>query len=171
MISAPQKNQNAVVAVFNEHSGVEKAVKELQEGGFDITKLSIIARDYHTEDNVVGFCNTGARIRYWGKFGAFWGGVGGLLVGSTFLFIPGVGPVVEAGSVVTWIVEGAILVGGLSTLGAALYSISMRKDSVVKYETSMKAGEFVLIATDQVEKARSVLQTSGPEQINVHLRN
>ena len=170
MISTPQKNQNAVVAVFNEHSGVEKAVKELQEGGFDIKKLSIIARDYHTEDNVVGFCNTGVRIRYWGKFGAFWGGVWGLLVGSTF-FTPGGGSVVEAGSVVTWIVEGAILVGGLSTLGAALYSIGMPKDSVVEYETSMKAGEFVLIATDQVEKARSVLQTSGTEQVSVHLRN
>lgn len=171
MISTPQKNQNAVVAVFNEHSGVEKAVKELQERGFDIKKLSIIARDYHTEDNVVGFCNTGARIRYWSKFGAFWGGVGGLLFGSKFLFIAGMGPVIEAGAVMTWIVEGAILVGGLSTLGAALYSIGMPKDSIVEYGTSMKAGEFVLIATDQVEKARSVLQTSGPEQVNVHLRN
>jgi hypothetical protein len=41
----------------------------------------------------------------------------------------------------------------------------------VKYETSIKAGKFVLIALGtaaDVEHARSILQTSGAEQINVH---
>ena len=173
-MSKTPEDQNAVVAVFAQHSGAENAVKQLKEGGFDIKKLSIIGRDYHTDEHVVGFYNTGARMKYWGKFGAFWGGLWGLLIGSALLFIPGIGPVVAAGSVVTWIVgalEGAIVVGGLSALGAALYSIGIPKDSVVKYETSVKAGKFVLIAhgtADEVEKARSILQTSGAEQVNFH---
>jgi Protein of unknown function (DUF3341) len=168
------KNQNSVVAIFGQHSAAENAIKELKDGGFDIKKLSIIGRDYHSEDNVVGFYNTGDRMKYWGKFGAFWGGLWGMLFGAAVLFIPGIGPVVAAGSVITWIIaalEGAVVVGGLSALGAGLYSLGIPKDSIVKYETTIKAGKFVLIAhgsADEVEKARSILETSGAEQVNVH---
>ena len=50
-----------------------------------------------------------------GKWGAFWGGLWGLLFGAAFLIVPGIGPVVAAGSVVDWIIaalEGAVVVGG-----------------------------------------------------------
>jgi hypothetical protein len=113
-------------------------------------------------------------MKYWGKMGAFWGGLWGLLFGAAFLFIPGIGPIVAAGSIVAWIIaalEGAVVVGGLSALGAGLFSLGIPKDSVLKYETSIKAGKFLLIAhgtADEVQKARSILQTSGAEQINVH---
>ena len=173
-MAATEKDQNSVVAIFGQHTGAESAVKELKSSGFDIKKLSIIGRDYHTEDSVVGFYNTGDRVKYWGKLGAFWGGLWGLLFGAAFLFIPGVGPVVAAGSVVAWIIsalEGAVVVGGLSAIGAALYSLGIPKDSVVKYETSIKAGKFVLIAhgaADEVQKARAILQNSEAEQVNVH---
>ena len=173
-MAATEKDQNSVVAIFGQHTGAENAVKELKSSGFDIKKLSIIGRDYHTEDSVVGFYNTGDRVKYWGKLGAFWGGLWGLLFGAAFLFIPGVGPVVAAGSIVAWIIsalEGAVVVGGLSAIGAALYSVGIPKDSVVKYETSIKAGKFVLIAhgaADEVQKARSILQTSGAESIDMH---
>jgi len=168
------KNQNSVVAIFGQHSAAENAIKELKNGGFDIKKLSIIGRDYHSEDNVVGFYNTGDRMKYWGKMGAFWGGLWGMLFGAAVLFIPGIGPVVAAGSVITWIIaalEGAVVVGGLSALGAGLYSLGIPKDSIVKYETTLKAGKFILIAhgtADEVEKARAILETSGAEQVNVH---
>jgi hypothetical protein len=90
---------------------------------FRCEKLSIIGRDYRSEDHVVGFYNTGDRMKYWGKMGAFWGGLWGMLFGAAFLIIPGIGPVIAAGSVVSWIVgalEGAVVVGGLSALGAGL---------------------------------------------------
>jgi len=160
--------------MYGEHSAAENAIKELKNGGFNVKKLSIIGRDYHTEDDVVGFYNTGDRMKYWGSMGAFWGSLWGLLFGAAVLFIPGVGPVVAAGSVVTWIVaalEGAVVFGGLSALGAALFSAGIPRDSVLKYESSIKAGKFMLIAhgtAAEVEKARSILQNSGAEQVNVH---
>jgi hypothetical protein len=175
MNDTPEKDPNSLVAIFSEHSAAENAIQNLKNGGFNVKKLSIIGRDYHTEQNVVGFYNTGDRMKYWGKFGAFWGGLWGLLFGAAFLFIPGIGPVVAAGSVVTWIVgalEGAILVGGLSALGAGLFSLGIPKDSIVKYETSIKAGKFLLIAhgtADEVEKARAILQTAGAEEVNSHI--
>jgi hypothetical protein len=95
-----------------------------------------------------------------------------MLFGAAFLIIPGVGPVVAAGSIVTWIVaalEGAVVVGGLSALGAGLFSLGIPKNSVVKYETSIKAGKFVLVAhgtAEEVAKARDLLKNSGADQID-----
>jgi hypothetical protein len=63
------------------------------------------------------------------------------------------------------------MVGGISAVGAGLFSLGIPKDSVVKYETSLKAGKFLLIAhgtADEVQQARNVLQSAGAEEINVH---
>jgi hypothetical protein len=172
MNNTPGQDQNSVVAVFSQHPAAENAIKELKGGGFDIKKLAVVGRDYQTEEDVVGFYNTGDRMKYWGKWGAFWGGLWGMLFGSAFLIIPGIGPVVAAGSIVAWIVaslEGAVVVGGVSALGAGLFSLGIPKNSVVKYETSIKAGKFVLVAhgtAGEVAKARDLLKTSGAEQLD-----
>src|SRR6202044_4242301 len=103
---------NAVVAIYKSHTEAETAVKELQQSGFDMKKLSIVGRDYHTDEQVVGYYNTGDRMKHWGKLGAFWGGIWGLLFGSAFFLIPGVGPLLVAGPLVAWIVgglEGAVI--------------------------------------------------------------
>jgi len=175
MVSTMKSNaQNSVVAVFAQHSGAENAVKQLKDSRFDVKQLSIVGSDYHSNEDVVGFYNTGDRMMYWGKTGAFWGGLWGMLFGAAFLVIPGIGPIIAAGPVVTWIIgalEGAIMVGGISALGAGLFSLGIPKDSVVKYETSIKAGKFLLIAhgtADEVQRARAVLESTGAEEINLH---
>ena len=74
---------------------------------------------------------------------------GRLLFGSAFFFIPGIGPLIVFGPLVAWIVgglEGAVVVGGLSALGAALYGIGIPKDSIMQYETALKSDEFLVIA-------------------------
>ena len=174
MNNTPRQSQNSAVAVFSQYPAAENAIKELKDDGFDIKKLGVVGRDYQTESDVVGFYNTGDRMKYWGKWGAFWGGLWGLLVGAAFLIVPGVGPVVAAGSIVDWIVaalEGAVIVGGLSALGAGLYGLGIPKNSVVKYETSIKAGKFVLIAhgtAEEVAKARDMLKSAGAEQVDTY---
>ena len=84
--------ENAIVATYNSHQDAEEAVQQLQRAGFDMKKLSIVGKDYHTEENVVGYYNAGDRMKYWGKMGAFWGGFWGLLFGWAFFAIPGIGP-------------------------------------------------------------------------------
>ena len=61
---------NSVVAIYQTHVQAEHAVKSLQRAQFDMKQISIIGRDYHTEEHVVGYYNTGDRMMYWGKFGA-----------------------------------------------------------------------------------------------------
>ena len=93
---------------------------------------------------------------------------------GAFFIIPGLGPILVAGPLVAWIVgalEGAVVVGGLSVLGAGLYSIGIPKDSVVQYEAALKADKFLLLAHGTVEEvahARSILQTTHPLDIAVH---
>ena len=166
---------DAVVAIYHTHTEAEEAVKALQRSGFDMTQLSIVGKDYHTEEHVVGYYNTGDRMKAWGRMGAFWGGLWGLLVGAAFFAIPGIGPVVVAGPLVSWIVgalEGAVVGGGLSALGAGLASIGIPRDSILKYETALKADKFLLIAhgtPEQVDRAKSLLErTSTAEATTVH---
>jgi uncharacterized membrane protein len=166
---------HSIVAIYPSHIEAETAVKELQHSGFNMKKLSIVGRDYHTEEHVVGYYSTGDRMKAWGKMGAFWGGLWGFLFGSAFFFIPGIGPLVIAGPLVSWIVgalEGAVLVGGLSALGAGLYSLGIPKDSIVKYETALRSDKFVLIAhgsADEVTKAKEILHRSKPESLEHHV--
>src|SRR5579871_5005544 len=94
---------HSVVAVYKSHIEAEAAVKELQQSGFDMKKLSIVGRDYHTDEAVVGYYNAGDRMKYWGKLGAFWGGFWALLFGSAFFFVPGIGPVLVGGPLAGWI--------------------------------------------------------------------
>ena len=66
---------SGVVAIYNSHLEAEQAVKSLQQSGFNMKQLSIVGKDYHTEEHVVGYYNAGDRMKYWGKLGAFWGGL------------------------------------------------------------------------------------------------
>jgi hypothetical protein len=165
---------NSVVAIYNTHSQAEETVKELQRSGFDMKKLSIVGKDYHTDEHVVGYYNTGDRMKYWGKLGAVWGEFWGLLFGAAFFAIPGIGPVLVAGPLVAWIVgalEGAVVVGGLSAVGAGLYGIGIPKDSIVKYESALKADKFILLANgtaSEVAKARDIIQTTHPAELALH---
>ncbi len=166
--------QNSVVAVYRTHTEADQAVKELQRGGVDMHKLSIVGKGYHTDEQVVGYYNTGDRMKYWGKVGAFWGGFWGLLFGSALFVIPGLGPILAAGPVVAWIVAGlesAVAVGGLGVLGAGLYSIGIPKDSIVKYETALKTDQFLLIAhgtAAEVAKAKDIIETTHPAELGMH---
>jgi len=96
------------------------------------------------------------------------------LFGSAFFWIPGLGPLMVGGPLVTWIVsalEGAVIVGGISALGAALVSVGIPKDSVLRYETSIKAGKFVLIAHGsdvEAAQAKAVLSECGADSIDSH---
>jgi hypothetical protein len=166
---------NAVIAVYDKHSAAEDAVKELQKSGFDMKKLSVVGKDYHTDEQVVGYYNAGDRMKYWGKWGAFWGGFWGLLFGAAFFWVPAIGPVLVGGPLAAWIVaalENAVVVGGLSAIGAGLYSIGIPKDSIVTYETAIKAGQYLVVAhgtSSEAAKARNILSTLKPTNLSDHV--
>jgi len=166
--------RNAVVAIFQTHPEAEASIKALQRAGFNMKKLSILGKDFHTEEHVVGYYNTGDRMKVWGKQGAFWGGFWGLLFGSALFVIPGVGPLLVFGPMVGWVVgalEGALVAGGLGAVAAALYSIGIPHDSCLQYETAVKSSSFLVI-THGTEReagmAKDILHQGGAEQVGIH---
>ena len=149
--------------VFDTHAAAEDAIRRLGQSGFDMKKLSLVGKGYHSEEKPMGFYTAGDRIKAWGGAGAFWGGIWGLLLAPAVFVLPGLGAVGMAGPLVPTLVgalEGAVVVGGASALGAALTQFGVPKDQVIKYEAALKVDKYLLVvhgsAEDQ-EKARSVL--------------
>lgn len=168
------KNADTVVAVFSDHHAAERAVKKLSDAHFEMKNLSVVGKGYHTDEKVVGFYNLGDRVRFWGTRGTFWGGLWGLFFGGLFMTIPVIGHVIVLGYLAAMAisaVEGAALVGGVSALGAALYSVGIPKDSVIRYETAIKADAFLVMAhgtAEEVTRAKTILATTEPLSLDVH---
>jgi hypothetical protein len=165
---------NAIVAVFTHHPEAEAAVRKLAGEGFDMKHFSIVGKGYHTEEKVIGFYNAGDRIKFWGKNGAIWGGLWSLFFGGLMLTVPLVGPVMVLGHLAGMVfaaVEGAVLVGGLGALGAALFSIGIPEDSVIQYENALKADAFLVVAhgpAEEMDRAKAILKASGPTRLDLH---
>src|ERR1700678_4192830 len=166
------KTLDAVIAVFADHPAAEAAVKKLTAAGFEMKNLSIVGKGYHTDEKVIGFYNAGDRVKFWGTRGAFWGGFWGLFLGGLFMTIPVVGHVVVLGYLAAAAISGienAVVVGGLSALGAALYSIGVPKDSVIQYENAVTADGFLVMAhgtAEQMARAKAILKEAKPSQLD-----
>ena len=185
---------NVVVAIYKSHTEAEVAVKELQQSGFDMKKLSIVGRDQHSDEHVIGYYNAGDRMKCWGKMGIFLG----MVFGSAFSLVPGAGLLLVAGPLAGWLVGalgGAVMVGGLSAIGAGLYSLGIPTDSILHYRKELKTstsvmiahksdsgpvsrlkqalttGKFVMIAHGSAREAthaREIINYSNPEALEEH---
>ncbi|MEO6780929.1 MAG: general stress protein [Bradyrhizobium sp.] len=166
---------DTVIAVFADHPAAETAIKKLSAAGFDMKNLSVVGKGYHTDEKVIGFYNTGDRVKFWGARGAFWGGFWGLFFGGLFMTIPVVGHVVVLGYLASMIISGiesAVMLGGMSALGAALYSLGVPKDSVLQYETAVKTDSFLVMSRGpaaEIDRARVILGTVNPTRLDVHV--
>jgi hypothetical protein len=166
------------VAVYDSHEDAEAAIRRLTKAGFDIKKLSIIGREPHIEEHAVGFYNAGERAKQWGKRGAFWGTIVGILFAPIFVWIPGIGFVMIGGfmtSIILGLLQGALVGaaagGGGTAIVAALRSLGIPKDSIIRYEKSIEANKFVLIAhgtQSEIERERSILERAGLGPMQLH---
>ena len=158
---------DAPVYIFETHKEADEAVRQLLASGFDPKQLSLIGKGYHSEQHPVGFYTVGDRIRTWGSAGALWGGFWGLLFAPAVFFLPGLGLVAMAGpfvSLLVGILEGAVLVGGVSAIGAALLQLGVSPDQVVKYENALTVDSYVLMVhgtAAEAHRARMALLERG----------
>lgn len=153
-----------VMALFQTHEAADGAVRQLDASGVPLAAVSVVGKNYHSEDQPVGYFNAGDRARFYGKLGVFWGGLAGLLLGSGFFFIPLVGPVMVLGPLASIIVgglEGAVLAGGVSALVGALTAVGVPKNSVIRYETAIKADQFLVTVHAQADEAARIQQLLG----------
>ena len=68
-------------------------------------------------------------------------------------------------------IENAAIVGGLSVIGAALFSIGIPKDSILQYETALKADSFLVMAhgkAEEMNRAKAILSAANPSRVDLH---
>ena len=167
-------HDHSTVAVFNTHASAEATIRRLSEAGFPIERLSIIGKGYETEEQVVGFFNLGDRVKLWGKNGALWGGLWGLLTAGVFMTVPLVGPVVVLGHLATMVfgaLQGAAVVGGLGAVAGALASIGVPNDSVLRYEQDLRAENFLVVvhgSEAEAQRAQGLLTAGDASRVAIH---
>jgi hypothetical protein len=162
-------NNFTSLAIYKSHLQAETVIKELLHSGFKMKNLSIVGCDYFTDEDVVGYYHDGNHMQHWGKLGAFWGGIWGLLFGSAFFFVPSIGPLLMAGPIVGC-TTGALHdgIGGMSAIGAGLCRLGLPAVKIPKYETALKTGKFVVIANGTAEEAihaREIINRTETEAV------
>ncbi len=167
-------NKNSCITIFKTHQEAEQAIRALERSGFDMKKLSIVGKGYEREENVIGYYNGINRVKFWGKRGAFWGGLWGLLFNPAFMCVPGTGSLSAGGFLFITLASGlstAIFTGGLTALGAGLYSIGVPRNSIINYETAVKMEKYLLIVHgthDETERASDILNTGKEVEVAVY---
>jgi len=168
--------ESSTVGIYNHLDEAEEAVKKLGVGGFPIQHVSIIAKDLGSEKKVHGFVTSCDVAKSTAKTGAWVGGIFGLLVGAAFLWVPGVGPLIVAGSLSSALlggVEGAVAGAAVTGVLGWLTALGISKQHILKYEESIKAGKYLVIAhgtAEDANKARAILEETRPAELTVHIQ-
>ncbi len=158
-IAAP----NAIVAVLHSYAQAEARIGRLRGSGFDLTKLSVVARDCPSEQQMVAYYGPAGQARCWGRNAAFWNGVWGVLSGWAVLVIPDAAPILVAGPLGEWVVaaiRNSAVFGGLNALGAVLYGLGIPKAAALRCEAAVKSDKILLIAhgaAGDIGKAAEIL--------------
>jgi hypothetical protein len=165
-------SEQSCTFICDTHVVAENAIRSLMEGGIEANKISLIGKGYHSEEQPTGFYTTRDKIIAWGGNGAFWGSLWGILMAPAVFLLPPLGVVALAGPIVSVLVsalEGAVVVGGLSAIGAAMSRIGVDKNDIIHYESALKVNKYLLIVhgtATEISKAQSIYAASNESEMN-----
>lgn len=161
-----------VVGLYDRIEDARSAVEALVNHGFRREDISLVAADAKGEyrsyvsqeggEEVASGAATGAGI------GAVLGGLGGLLVGLGALAIPGIGPVLAAGPLVTAL-AGAGIGAAAGGLIGALVDLGIPEDQAEKYAEGVRRGGTLVTLTageDMASDAVDIMNRFNPIDIN-----
>jgi hypothetical protein len=175
--------QELVVAVFEEETQAEAAVRRLIDRDFPMDMLSLLGKAQGGGDDPLGiyYPSVGERMKGWGRLGALWGGIWGLISGAAGMFlVPGVGPVLAAGPVVEALVAaiaGAGVGGGAmagaaaaSQLAVAMHRQGVPEERLQALQEALDAGHYVVMLRLDAEESgkwRDLLSAAGAKTTDV----
>lgn len=168
-----------IVAVYRNEIEAKDVLKRLMDMNCPMDMISVLGQIHASGDDTLGIyhLNIGERIQAWGKYGAFWGGLWGVLVGAAGLFIiPGLGPVAAAGFIVETLVTG-VAVGVSAIAGAATLSqlaitfhrIGIPEETIFTLHQAIQDGKYVLLLRGtelELTQWRGILESVNPLKID-----
>lgn len=164
--------------LFYSRDEAEAVVRDLKETGFDMDRVSVIARDadkiggHETTEGVGNKADDGAATG--AVTGGALGGITGLLVGLGALAIPGLGPILLAGAEATAIattLAGAGIGAAAGGLIGALIGLGIPEEKAKVYNDRVKSGSFLVIVNGtaaEIARAKSVMQKNGVEEFGIY---
>ena len=167
-------SDQSVIGVYHTMSKTEEAIRTLSRSGFPITQISITAQNLESEKEVHGYITAGDVAKTGAGTGAWVGGLFGLLAGAAFIWVPGFGPLVVAGSLAAVLMGGAegAAVGAVGGgLLGSLVGWGVSKKHIIKYEEHLKGGKYLVIAhgnAEEMTRAHNILQGTAATEVTRH---
>lgn len=164
--------------LFYSRDEAEAAVRALKDDGYDMDRVSVIARDadkiegHETTEEIGNKADDGAATG--ALTGGALGGITGLLVGLGALAIPGIGPILLAGAEATAIattLAGAGIGAAAGGLIGALIGLGIPEEKAKVYSERVKGGSFLVIVNGtaaEIARAESIMQRHGVEEFGIY---
>lgn len=157
-----------VIGLYDRFEDAQNVVSELVERGFPREDISLVAADTEGKFKDYSETESGEGMAAGAGIGAAVGGLGGLLVGLGALAIPGIGPVLAAGPLITTLAGagmGAVaggLIGSLVEMGVPEEQANLYAEGI------RRGGTLVTIATDdtRANEAVEILNRHNPIDVN-----
>ena len=168
--SLPADATASAVAVYRQHEQAEDAVRRLERAGIPMHKISIIGRDFQLQESVQGYYRPSDAALEGAGFGAWVGGLFGMLMGFGWFLLPVAGPLVVLGPL-AGLIAGAIGGAGIGALVHALVALGMSEEDALKLQARLQAGEFLVTVSgtrEEAQRAREILRNTGEIEIKMH---
>lgn len=159
------------VGLFPSRQDAENALYRLRDAGFNMDRVSVIAKNAQNRDNIAG-----ARIDHdkeeqikgatgaGATAGAATGGLLGLVGSLGVLAIPGVGPVAEIGIVLANTLLGSGIGAAGGGLAGALIGWGVPEDRANHYNTHVEGGDYLVMvegSESEIRNAEAILSNYG----------
>jgi len=164
----------AVFAIYNTRTQADQAVKELVNSRCDLGKLSVVGRDYQTERGCQTYSAFEDRLRYRRQYGAFWRTLSDLSVRAMVVWIHGLGPIMVTGplaSVFASMRTETDSVHQIGVIGAVLGSLGVPQSSALKYESAIRASQYLLNITgteEELAASKAVMERTDHAFLELH---
>jgi len=142
-------------------------VASLHATGFDLDKLSILAKDDHSGEHLIGCACIGGRMRFWGRSSPTWNRLAQRLSGGAAVFVPFVGHIVVLGTVAGWLSDDRPSHGsaeGATRLWRLLARVDVLPHEGIALESALREYDVLLIAAGadaDVHEARKQLRAAA----------
>jgi uncharacterized membrane protein len=148
--------EKKIVGVFDTEATASRAIENLKVQGIGIEHISVITKDRddlkHIEEETGSKALEG--LATGAATGGVIGGVAGLLAGVGILAIPGIGPILAAGPILTTL-TGLAVGAGTGGLVGVLVGLGLSEDEAGEYEAYVNDGK-ILVLVDSSERGTDV---------------
>ncbi len=164
--------QQTIFGLFDNRPHAHLALEDLGEAGFTKDHISLLGKESVLKEYSDEYGNTGTNTGATG--GAIVGGVLGLIAAAAAFPLPGIGPVIGIGTLMSVLgitTAGAGLGALAGGLAGAFVDLGTDEEFAKRYESGIQEGH-ILLAVDadetSISVAKNILERHGARDIHVH---